>query len=189
MPQDFFSKKNFPLSVRKAVLTGRYGHRIGWLKRPKDNDYAAVDEALHLVELTALAERSLEDLSGGELQRVFLARALAGEPGILLLDEAASGVDAGVKESLYDLLAKLKQRMAIIFVSHDMSVLSKGVDTLLCLDRKLVSHGRPDEALTDTALHSMYGEKIFAFSHCQVPHVHVHGHAEGCCDDKGVKGK
>lgn len=190
VPQDFFSKKSFPLSVRKAVLTGRYGHRIGWLKRPQNNDFAVVDEALNLVEIAHLAERPLEDLSGGELQRVFLARALAGEPGILLLDEAASGVDAGVKESLYDLLAKLKSKMAIIFVSHDMSVLSKGVDTLLCLDRKLVSHGRPDEALTDTALHSMYGEKIFAFSHCELPHVHVHGHVEGCCDhNETSKGK
>jgi len=177
VPQDFYSKKSFPLSVRKAVLTGRYG-KIGWFNRPTRRDYDIVDRTIELVGLTALKHRSLEDLSGGELQRVFLGRALSSEPELLLLDEAASGVDAGAKESLYDLLSRLKESMAIIFVSHDMSVISKGVDSILCLDKKLVSHGKPEEALTDHALHSMYGEKIFAFSHCQVPHVHVDGHKE-----------
>lgn len=184
VPQNFFAKKSFPLSVRKTVMTGRYGHKIGWFKGPGKNDFERVDEAINLVGLEHLSERALEDLSGGELQRVFIARALASEPRLLLLDEAASGVDVGVKESLYDLLGRLKQRMGIVFVSHDMSVLSKGVDCILCLDKKLVSHGKPEEALTDSALHSMYGEKIFAFSHCQVPHVHVSSH---CCHEEEQK--
>jgi zinc transport system ATP-binding protein len=176
VPQNFFAKKSFPLSVRKAVLTGRYGSRIGWFKKASDEDFKKVDEAIQMVGLSHLAERTLEDLSGGELQRVFMARALASEPKLLLLDEAASGVDVGVKESLYDLLGRLKDKMAIIFVSHDMSVLSKGVDSILCLDRRLVSHGKPEEALNNSSLHAMYGEQIFAFSHCQMPHVHVAGH-------------
>jgi zinc transport system ATP-binding protein len=181
VPQNFFSKKSFPLSVKKTVMTGRFGQKIGWFKSPKRDDFEKVEEAIRLVGIEHLSERILEDLSGGELQRVFIARAISGEPRILLLDEATSGIDVGVKESLYDLLGRLKERMAIIFVSHDMSVLSKGVDSILCLDRRLVSHGRPEEALTDKALHAMYGEQIFAFSHCQVPHVHVSGH---CSHDK-----
>ncbi len=181
VPQNFFSKKNFPLTVKKTVMTGRYGRKIGWLAYPHSDDFKIVNEALELVGISHLADRVLEDLSGGELQRVFIARALASEPKLLILDEAASGIDVGVKESLYDLLGKLKEKMGILFVSHDMSVLSKGVDSILCLDRKLVSHGKPEEALTDTALHAMYGEKIFAFSHCQVPHVHVSSH---CCHEE-----
>lgn len=181
VPQNFFSKKSFPLSVRKTVMTGRFGHKIGWFRNPQKEDHVKVEEAIGLVGIEHLSDRILEDLSGGELQRVFIARAIAGEPRILLLDEATSGIDVGVKESLYDLLGRLKEKMAILFVSHDMSVLSKGVDSLLCLDRRLVSHGSPAEALTDKALHAMYGEQIFAFSHCQVPHVHVSGH---CSHDK-----
>ncbi len=182
VPQDFFSKKQFPISVLKTVVTGRYA-RIGWGKRVSEKDYSIARETIKLVGLSNYEDRYLSELSGGELQRVFLARALCGEPKVLLLDEASSGVDVGAKETLYDLLYRLKERLAIIFVSHDMSVVSKGVDMVCCLDRKLVSHGSPEVALTDEALICMYGHNVATFSHCNTPHVHVHDHSHSHTHD------
>lgn len=177
VPQDFHNKKNFPISVFKTVLTGRYG-RMGLFQRPSKKDKEIAHDSINLVGLSQFSNSSLDELSGGQLQRVFIARALATEPDLLLLDEASSGIDVGVKESIYDLLSRLKDKMAIIFVSHDMSVVSKGVDMVCCLDRKLVSHGSPDVALNDQALACMYGKNIATFSHCSTPHIHVHGHKD-----------
>ena len=175
VPQHVLGRRDFPITVEKAVMLGRLS-KIGLFRRPQRSDFEACDEALLNVGLEALAQKPLSDLSGGQRQRVFLARALAGEPRILLLDEATSGVDAGAKENLYDLLVRLKEQLTVVFVTHDMSVVSRAVDVVMCLNRTLVSHGRPEQALSDEALACMYGDRTSLFTHCNVSHVHVHKH-------------
>lgn len=175
VPQGVFALRNFPITVLKAVMMGRLG-RIGLFRRAKKSDFDICRAALSDVGLSGFENRYLSELSGGQRQRVFIARALAAEPKVLLMDEATSGVDIGARETLYELLSRLKKRMTVIFVTHDVSVVSKEVDMIVCLNRSLVSHGRPEEALTDEALKCMYGDKSAFFSHCSAPHVHVHKH-------------
>jgi len=175
VPQGVFALRNFPITVLKTVMMGRL-RQIGLFRRPTAKDFELCRTALEDVGLSSFADKYLSELSGGERQRVFIARALAGEPRILLLDEATSGVDIGAKESLYDLLVRLKQKMSVIFVTHDISVVSRDVDTVVCLNRTLVSHGKPEQALSEEAMACMYGDKAALFSHCDMAHVHVHKH-------------
>ena len=178
VPQGAAAERTFPISALDAVLTGRYA-RIGVLRRASNADRLVAREALAHVGCADLAERNIGTLSGGERQRVFLARALAAEPQALLLDEPLSGVDEGVREGMHELLLRLRKRCAIVLVTHDLSVVARGVDQVVCLNRRLVSHGRPDEALTAEALRCMYGENVSLFSHCHTPHLHVAGHSHG----------
>lgn len=178
VPQRVQARRNFPITAEKAVLMGTYG-QVGLFKRPNKTDWSKVWEIMERVGLSGLEKRPLSELSGGQRQRVFLARALATEPKLLILDEAMSGVDVGMKERLYELLSSLKESMAVIFVTHDMSVVSRSVDTVLCLDKTLVSHGKPEEALTQEALSCMYGSNVALFSHCEgAHHIHVPEHRD-----------
>ncbi len=175
VPQLARFERRFPITVSEAVMMGRYG-RIGMFHSAKASDHKAVQTVLAQVELEDKSDRFVRTLSGGELQRMLIARALVRDPKLLLLDEVSSGVDVGVKLSLLSLLSELKSKMTIIFVTHDMSVVSKNVDLVMCLNKKLVTHGRPEDALTDQVLRCMYGNDATLFSHCTAPHAHVHGH-------------
>jgi len=129
----------FPISVRKLVLTGRYSH-LGWLRRPTAVDWQAADEALRRLRLDALAERQIGELSGGQQQRALLARALAQDADLLLLDEPLNAVDAEtraiVSETLHELQAQGKTAM---IATHDVDRLAREYDQVLFLvDGKVV---------------------------------------------------
>jgi zinc transport system ATP-binding protein len=186
VPQIFSHMQEFPITVLKAVITGRYG-KLGMMRKPTINDEEYAKTIINEVGLLGYEDVQLSDLSYGLLQRTLLARALAGEPKILFLDEATSAVDTSTRESLFQLLAKLKQRMCIVFVTHDMSVISHHVDSVLCLNKTLVAHGKPELVLTQRVLKSMYGEDVSLFSHCDtdkhdkqhtipLDHAHVKKH-------------
>lgn len=164
----------FPVRVRDVVLMGRYG-RLGLFRRPTAEDHRAVGRALAQVGIADLADRPLRALSGGQRQRVFLARALVNAPRLLLLDEPTAGVDTAASEGLYDLLRRLhrEQAITILLVSHDVGVVAQYVNGVACINRRLVTHGRPEEVLTEETLSSMYGCQAVFFHHGSTPHLVV----------------
>jgi zinc transport system ATP-binding protein len=131
---------DFPISVQDVVLMGRYG-KVGFVKRLSDDDRKAALKALLTVEMIDYKDKQIGRLSGGEQQRVLIARALVAEPKMLLLDEPTTGVDMPMQTEFYELLARLKHSMSIVLVSHDISAVSVYVDKIACLNHQLYYHG------------------------------------------------
>jgi zinc transport system ATP-binding protein len=138
VPQYSLFDQNFPISVLDVVLTGRAGKAL--FRRYTDHDKKLARTALEMVEMLSLKDRQIGRLSGGQQQRVFIARALAAEPKVLLLDEPAAGIDALMQTEFYELLGRLRQRMAIVMVSHDITAVSVHVSKIACLNRRLFYH-------------------------------------------------
>ena len=139
VPQMMEVERDFPISVRDTVLMGRLIHKSlfrGYTKK----DYEQVNRALEIVEMSDMKDNKTGSLSGGERQRVMIARALASEPKLLLLDEPTASIDPKLKNDIYDLLNNLKHRMAIILVTHDIGVISSHVDKVACLNCQLFYH-------------------------------------------------
>jgi zinc transport system ATP-binding protein len=140
VPQFSLFDREFPVSVWDVVLMGCCGQR-GILKRYSSDDKRLTGQALETVEMLDFKDRQIGRLSGGEQQRVFVARALVAEPKLLLLDEPTASVDTPMQTGFYELLKKLKQRMAIVLVSHDIGAVSTCVDKIACLNHRLFYHG------------------------------------------------
>jgi manganese/iron transport system ATP-binding protein len=142
---------DYPVNVRTAVMTGRT-HRIGWLRRPGAADRTAVQEALERVDLTDLASRPIGELSGGQRQRVLVARALALQPRLLLLDEPFTGLDVPTQEILTRLFKSLTaEGTAILMTTHDLPAAADTCHRLCLLNGTVVADGSPDE-LRDPAV-------------------------------------
>jgi len=140
VPQITQFDREFPVAVLDVVLMGRLG-RKGFLGKYTDEDKKVAYEALESVEMLEFKDRQVGKLSGGQLQRVLLARALAADPKILLLDEPTASVDEPTKTELYELLKNLNRKITIILVSHDIGVISSHVDKIACLNKRLFYHG------------------------------------------------
>lgn len=150
----------FPVSVTDVVMMGRFA-RLGWSRRPEKSDHAAVYQALEQMNIATLAERSIGELSGGQQQRVFLARALAQEPHILLMDEPFTGVDASTQEATLALLDKLKKQDVTVMVStHDLNMAAQRFETVLLLNKGLVAYGPPNESLSAQAIQRAFGGQV-----------------------------
>jgi manganese/iron transport system ATP-binding protein len=145
VPQRHDFAWDFPISVEKAVMSGRV-HRIGWLRRPRPADRDAVGYALERVGMTALRARPIGELSGGQRQRVLVARALALQPALMLLDEPFTGLDVPTQELLTALLAQLvNEGNALMMTTHDLAA-AAGMSTRLCLlNKTVVATGHPDD--------------------------------------------
>lgn len=157
VPQSEDIDWSFPLSVRDVVMTGRYGH-LGFTRRPKRADHDAVDAALARVELTDYADRQIGQLSGGQRKRAFVARGIAQEASILLLDEPFAGVDKRTEATITALLRELADSGVTILVStHDLQVLPTLADEAILLMRRVVAQGAPDEVITTDNLVRAFG--------------------------------
>jgi len=163
----------FPIRVLDVVLMGRYA-QIGLIRRPGRRDREAARLALERVGLSELAERQIGRLSGGQRQRVLVARALATEPELLILDEPTTGVDVGTTEGLFELLEAFhRQGMTVVVVSHDVGVVAQHVNSVACMNRQLVAHGRPAEVMRPEVLECMYGREAALVAHGDLPHIVV----------------
>lgn len=150
----------FPVTVRDVVMMGRFGIR-GWLARPNRADHEAVQRSLEEMGIADLAERSISDLSGGQQQRVFLARALAQNPHILLMDEPFTGVDVTTQEATLRLLDTLRERQVTTLIStHDLNLAASRFDLVLLLNKGLVAYGEPKQVLKQENLARAFGSAL-----------------------------
>lgn len=160
VPQRDAINWRFPATVADVVLMGRYG-RLGWLRRPGPADRALAQQCLAEVGMSSYANRPIAHLSGGQQQRVFLARALAQEPEVLLLDEPISGVDAPTQTAILALLAGLaRQGKTLLITTHDLHCNMEYFDALLALNRRVVALGPAPQVLTPATLARTYGQQL-----------------------------
>ncbi len=161
MPQGSQHDPKFPVTVMDVVLMGRLGPRLmGPYSRA---DRHAARDALSQVDLLDLRSRPLADLSGGQRQRVLIARALCGDPELLLLDEPMAGVDTPAEERLLRLLQDLNRRLTILMVSHDLGFVSKIVERVICVNRRIRVH--PTQELTGDHIRELYGTELRMVHH------------------------
>jgi zinc transport system ATP-binding protein len=159
--------RDFPASVWDVVLMGRAAMR-GLVRRYDADDRAAAEDALERVGMAHFRDKQVGSLSGGELQRVFIARALVGKPEILLLDEPLASIDPAMQSDFYELLQSLRPNLTIVMVSHDIGAVSVHVNTIACLNRRLFCHGAQE--LTPEILEATYQCPVQFIAHGPVPH-------------------
>ncbi len=151
-----------PMNVREVVMIGRYG-LLGLLGRPKEGDWEVVDEMLELVGMGHLARRPIGHLSGGEQQRAAIARCLAQEPEIFLLDEPTAALDWKAQSDILELVKQIHEarNLTTLFVTHDLSALPTACDRVVLMkDGRIWGEGAPGELLSDENLSQLYDMPI-----------------------------
>jgi zinc transport system ATP-binding protein len=167
LPQISTGDVNYPVTVTDIVLSGLM-IRKGLISRMSEGDKRKASEIIEELGLKDMARSSLSELSGGQLQRVFLARAVIGNPRLLLLDEPGNFVDSSFENDFYEKLKELNSRMAILMVSHDVGTISSHIKSFACVNRKLHYHAS-HEITNDDLL--AYGCPIQLVTHGEVPHT------------------
>ncbi|MCR4405241.1 MAG: metal ABC transporter ATP-binding protein [Candidatus Acetothermia bacterium] len=160
LPQRSQVEWGFPLTVADVVLMGRVG-RLGPLRLPGPRDRERVRESLEVVGLADLANRPIGELSGGQQQRMFIARALAQEAQLMLLDEPLTGLDLPAQEEILRILGELRQRgVAVMLATHDLGLAAERFEQMILLNRRIIAMGSPGEVLTPARLQEAYGRQL-----------------------------
>ncbi len=168
---------NFPVSVADVVMMGRIA-KLGPLGWPKKHDWNLVHQALETVDLIDLAKRQIGELSGGQQQRMFIARALAQEAELMLMDEPLTGLDAPSQESILALLDELNhQNVTVMVATHDLEQASEYFDRIMLLNHRLIGFGPPEQVLQTEKLIQAYGGRLRSVDGDEVLAV------DNCCDD------
>ncbi|MEA3412230.1 MAG: ABC transporter ATP-binding protein [Pseudomonadota bacterium] len=162
VPQFAAFRRDFPISVEDTVLLGRLG-KSGIMGPFGRRDRSIARVAMNEARIADLADRPIETLSGGQLQRTLVARALACEPEILLLDEPTANIDQRGEEDIFDLFESLNKRLTIVLVSHDIAFISKYVHRVACLNQTLVCHRT--ENINGELISELYGEPMRMIHH------------------------
>ena len=174
LPQVSDIDKSFPISVCEVVLSGLQA-RKRLFGRYSAADKAKALQLLDLCGIESIARRPIGELSGGQLQRTLLCRALISDPKVLILDEPANFVDNNFEKELYAILRQLNDRMAIIMVSHDLGTITSHVKSIVCVNRHVHRHN--SNVITPEQLHN-YDCPIQIVSHGTVPHTVLEEHAD-----------
>lgn len=172
LPQISTGDHSFPLTVTDVILSGLMMHK-GFVPVMSAADRRKAAGVTDEMGLRALSDSPLSELSGGQLQRVFLGRAVIGDPKLLLLDEPGNFVDSNFENDFYEKLRILNSRMAILMVSHDIGIISSHVRSFACVNRKLNYH--PSSEITNEELLG-YGCPIQLITHGEVPHTVLKKH-------------
>lgn len=176
VPQISQVDKGFPITLREVVLLGTLDRGLSPFHKYSSEDIKRADKFIELVGLKGLENRRLNKLSGGEFQKVLIARALITNPKILLLDEPTASIDAKSSQEIYKLLGELNKDITILLVTHNVLAISLHIKELACLNRSLVYHGEP--TLTEEVINKMYGCPVEIVAH-GVPHRVLKEHEEG----------
>jgi ABC-type Mn2+/Zn2+ transport system ATPase subunit len=168
---------NFPVTVADVVMMGRSA-KLGPFNWPHKKDWDFVNHSLETVELSDLAARQISQLSGGQQQRMFIARALAQEAELMLMDEPLTGLDTPSQEGILKLLDRLKQqRVTVMVATHDLDQAASYFDRILLLNHRLVAFGSPAEVLHTENLLQAYGGRLKPVDGQNILNV------DDCCDE------
>lgn len=150
----------FPVSVADVVMMGRVG-KLGLFRHPGAKDWEYVRQCLEVVGMTDLADRQIGALSGGQQQRMFIARALAQEAQLTLMDEPLTGLDVTSQENIFHILEELHQRHVTVMVAtHDLNLAAERFDRVMLLNGRLVGIGQPEHVFTPERLQAVYGSHL-----------------------------
>lgn len=175
VPQFSGLDKKFPITVFEVVLTGMLKKGLSPLFKFTQKDKSDVCALLEKVGILNLSNRQIGELSGGEFQKMLIARALAMNSKLLLLDEPTASVDASSRDQIYKLLEELNKHMTIILVTHDLLAISSQVRKLACLNGHMIYHGEPE--LSENIVSNLYGCPVDLIAH-GVPHRVLKEHEE-----------
>jgi ABC-type Mn2+/Zn2+ transport system ATPase subunit len=161
LPQKGSVERNFPITVFETVMMGRYG-ALGVLQRPGRDDREVALEALSNVGMLDHKDTTLGHLSGGQQQRVFIARALAQQPKVLLLDEPTTGIDITTQHSVLDLIRRLHADLGltVLLITHDINMIRPLVNRLVLLKTSLYAVGPPEQVVRPEILRQVYGKDL-----------------------------
>lgn len=172
MPQQTNFDRAFPISVFETVLSGLQSEH-GFTSRYSKKDRIKAQELIETAGLSAIADRQIGEISGGQLQRTLLCRAIIMQPRLLILDEPANFVDNRFENELYTMLKELNSRMAIVMVSHDIGTITSVVKNIVCVNRSV--HRHDSNVITEEQLRN-YDCPIQIISHGEVPHTVLGSH-------------
>ena len=160
LPQVEDINRDFPVLVEDVVMMGCYP-RVGWCRRPGPADQHSVRQALARVDLLPRAQTQIGQLSGGQLQRALLARVLAQDAHLLLLDEPVSGVDTASQHAIFTLLEDLRENgKTVVLATHDLNCVIDRFDQVLCINKRMIAYGPPSVLFREDILEQTYGHHL-----------------------------
>lgn len=174
VPQASEFDRSFPINVKEVILTGSLSGKLSIFKKYNKADIKKSKNIMKKLDIFSLRERQIGQLSGGQLQKVLIARALMTKPKILLLDEPTASIDAGSTTQIYDLLKDLNNKMTIIVVTHNMEAVSSYFDSLACLNKTLYHH-KDEKQIDSETVKNVYGCPVDLVAH-GMPHRVLNKH-------------
>lgn len=174
LPQQNNFDRSFPISVREVVYSGLQTRKRLW-KRYTATDRKRAEELMEMTGISLIAQNPIGEISGGQMQRALLCRALISDPKLLILDEPANFVDNKFEKELYDILRTLNSQMAIVMVSHDIGTITSVVKTIVCVNRRV--HRHDSNEITEEQLYN-YDCPIQLICHGDIPHTVLKKHEE-----------